>query len=302
MTSRPASTHRWTLRSLASVVWTVVVVAALVLLVAPDASEVRAAAALIGPAAASTSLLLVVVAKLLLAEFFGAIAASEGVVLSRRERQRTYHLSQLAKYVPGFVWQFASKGYLLSQRGATPATAGRIIVTEQVGIVGGALLVGLALIIAAGSGTPDLMSMLLPSMAGPTLQMVIPLTVVTLVGILAVVSRRRTPGLLRLRPLVQLGAAWIALSAAFAVISAPAVTVDAASLLTAGAAFPLAYVGGYLAPFAPGGIGVREALLVLLLAPLTSTEVAVALALAARAIYLVVEVALGFVLARAART
>lgn len=55
-------------------------------------------------------------------------------------------------------------------------------------------------------------------------------------------------------------------------------------------AFAAAYVGGYLALFAPAGLGVREGLLVALLLPVLEAEPALALAVVARVWTTVVEV------------
>jgi len=55
-----------------------------------------------------------------------------------------------------------------------------------------------------------------------------------------------------------------------------------APFLYVGPAFAAAYVGGYLALFAPAGLGVREGLLAAFLAPVLPPEAALAVAVAAR--------------------
>lgn len=58
-------------------------------------------------------------------------------------------------------------------------------------------------------------------------------------------------------------------------------------------AFSIAWATGYVAVFAPSGIGVREAVLVALLAPSVPAEEAVAYAAVSRVIWTLVEFVLG---------
>ena len=287
------------LRTVASLVWTVVLVAALVGFVLRDPGGLRAALGLFRPVAVLTSALLILLAKLLLAEIFGVVARSEGVPLSPYERQRTYHLSQLAKYLPGFVWQFASKGYLLQRQGAPPAIAARVIAAEQVWIIGGAAVVG---IVAATAAVP-VVAMDVGLLTGPWGEAPRTLfAVFAAFALLGVAILRRRGGWVARRRLVGLSlAAWVALSLSFAVLVASVGGVHVSSLLIGGAAFPIAYIGGYVAPFAPGGIGVREGLLAALLTPILETEVAAAVAVMSRLVYLTVEVVLSTGLSRSRR-
>jgi uncharacterized membrane protein YbhN (UPF0104 family) len=68
--------------------------------------------------------------------------------------------------------------------------------------------------------------------------------------------------------------------------------------LFVGPAFAAAYVGGYLALFAPAGLGIREGLLAAFLAPVLAPQAALALALAARLWTTAVEVVPAGLLAR----
>jgi hypothetical protein len=62
------------------------------------------------------------------------------------------------------------------------------------------------------------------------------------------------------------------------------------TFLAAGPAFAAAYVAGYVAIFAPAGIGIREASLVVFLSPVLAPEPAAALAVVARLWTTAVEV------------
>lgn len=280
-------------RNVASIVWTAAVTVALVAFVLRDPDSLRAALGLFSPVAILVSALLVLLAKVLLAELFGAVARSEGVPLSLYERQRTYHLSQLAKYLPGFVWQFASKALMLQRQGAHPATTARVIAIEQLWIIGGAMFVGVgaaAGMVATGGGL----------LAGPTgdIRWVLRAGLVGFAVLSATLLLRRSGrGVSRSHAGLSL-AAWLALSLSFAVLVAAASSMEFTSLLVGSAAFPIAYVGGYVVPFAPGGIGVREGLLAALISPILLPEVAVAVAVMSRLVYLAAEVMLSVVLVR----
>lgn len=284
------------LRTVASIIWTVALVIALVAFALRDPDSLRAALGLIGPVAALTSAFLILLAKVLLAELFGVVAHSEGVPLSIYERQRTYHLSQLAKYLPGFIWQFASKGYLLQRRGARAAVSARVIAVEQFWIIGGAAVVGLVVaVIAVPRFAADVG--LFTSVPGETQRFIlVAFATFALLGIALLL--RRANSAVRRRLIVLTLTAWSALSLSFAVLVATVGDMQVTSLLVGVAAFPIAYIGGYVVPFAPGGIGVREGLLVALLAPVLSAEVAVVLAVMSRFVYLAVEVVLAMSLSR----
>lgn len=283
-------------RGIASIAWTVALVVALAVFMRRDSAGLRAALSLIGPGAALASALLILLAKILLAELFGAIARSEGVPLSTYERQRAYHLAQLAKYLPGFIWQFASKGYLLRRRGARAATAAHVIAVEQIWIIAGAALVGLtATAVAVLIPAREEAFLLLP----PVDNTVVPVAALAALAVVVVGLLLRKDDWFSRRSVIALSlSAWLALSLSFAVLVASAAGADVVNLLAGVGAFPIAYIGGYITPFAPGGIGVREGLLAVLLVPILQTEVAVAVAMMSRLVYLFVEVVLAIVLVR----
>ena len=286
-------------RGIASIAWTIALVVALAVFVRRDPDGLRSALSLFGSGTVLASAALVLLAKILLGELFGLVARSEGVPLSAYERQRTHHLAQVAKYLPGFIWQFASKGFLLRRRGASAATTARIIAVEQLWIIAGAALVGLA---ATAVAVPILAreeGLLLAPLLG---YQGVPIAALAVLDIAAsgllfrkcIMFSRRSVAVLSL-------SAWIALSLSFVTLVAPAVGADVASLLLACAAFPIAWIGGYIVPFAPGGMGVREGVLAALLAPVLQVEVAVSVALMSRLVYIVAEVALAIALVKRPR-
>lgn len=199
-----------------------------------------------------------------------------------REVVPPFFVAQLGKYIPGSVWSFAAQGALAARRGLparVPATAAVLFL--GVHVASGALLVG---VLGWWADLPR--------------WLVLASLVVGVVGLAPVVHRllgsrlagtdcrwdlaRSAGGLLRMVPV------WTAYAVALAVL-APAR--DAREVLTLGCAFALAHAAGAAFPLAPAGLGAREAVLVLLLAPVLGADVAGALALVARLLHTVADFA-----------
>lgn len=282
------------IRRVASASWMVLVLVAVAAVVLRDAATVSESFRLTGATNVTLAALLLLTGKLLLGETFGAVARGGGVALSFWHRQRAYHLSQLAKYLPGFVWQFASKGVMLVSRGATRQQSVRIITMEQIWLILGALSTGGLLFLVAGFLDWNATRGRFALAIGPAALGVVALLVVagTLSARMASASGQGIT--LRLREAGALLVAWLALSASFASLGLSAnAGDDYRTALTLAAAFPLAYIGGYVTPFAPGGIGIREGLLVVLVAPQIGVARAASAALISRIVAVFVELILG---------
>ena len=89
--------------------------------------------------------------------------------------------------------------------------------------------------------------------------------------------------------------AWVAYGAAFWMLARGLVATGSLSLPMAIGAFTLAYILGWLALFAPGGVGVRELVLVGMLAPTLGTGGALAVTVASRVLLTVLEAAAALV-------
>ncbi|KAF0655042.1 hypothetical protein L107_00945 [Cyanobium sp. Copco_Reservoir_LC18] len=226
------------------------------------------------------------------------------IPVSRRDGFYMYNLAQLAKYVPGSIWQFVSRIAMLRARQA-PATAIRdSILAENGWVVGSALLIGVVLL---GLAQPAFYLRLLEALGRvpPTLALPLGAVLLALAGALAVAlprlrrrSSRLLPWLIRLRPpraaSLSLLLGWAALGASFWLCLRP--------FLGAGPAWPavigvycLAWVAGYLVPFAPAGLGVREVVLALALDPFLAADTSLVVVAVHRVLYLLVEVLLALV-------
>ena len=219
---------------------------------------------------------------------------------------RVFAAANLARYIPGGVWQFASLAAMSASNGLSILAVVSAAVFQQIVLASVGLVLGLAFAPVARLGPswslplPALLSVVLVAIAG--LIALLPTATRAIDGWL---SRRRNMALslprVRRRDvatyvgLTTLG--WIGYALAFVLFTHGVLDPVPLDPLLLAASFILSYVSGILAVFAPGGLVVREAALVALLAPGLGGEQALALALASRLWLTLVDAALsGFML------
>jgi uncharacterized membrane protein YbhN (UPF0104 family) len=194
-----------------------------------------------------------------------------------------YMVANLGRYVPGKVWQVAALATLARQRGIPAATATAAAVLLQGIAIASALLVGVGSLWTLADGAAWRWAV----PAGVIGALVLGLTPAVFHFLTESWFRvTRTPEPPALQPTDALG--WLALGLLNWVVYAGAFWVmveglglDVAFFATS-SAFAAAYVVGYLAIFAPAGVGVREASLLALLSPQLGAGTAGAVAVIAR--------------------
>ncbi|UYN90644.1 MAG: flippase-like domain-containing protein [Anaerolineales bacterium] len=196
--------------------------------------------------------------------------ASQQKTFTFLEAARIFFLSQPAKYLPGGIWAFPAKGLLLKQRGFSNQVTAGAILYETLALCSGALVLGS---LASDIAIVDLRWI---AAGGVVLGWVAMLILLKPPGALA-----RLPEKWRLassEPITLGAAAWKA-TLSLAVASAGWVLAGAAfymTLLALGvppgadialvsiASFAISWLLGFVVFLSPGGVGVREASLVLL--------------------------------------
>ncbi|MEO6445267.1 MAG: lysylphosphatidylglycerol synthase domain-containing protein [Gemmatimonadaceae bacterium] len=177
---------------------------------------------------------------------------------------RIWFISNLGRYLPGKVWQIGAMGIMAQQRGVSPiAATGSAIVINLVN-----LLAGIGLTLAAGAEYFDqrgaaivLAIVLLAALA------LAPRLLPPLARLLGAVTRRRLE-VPRLPDsaiwIAALGclAAWLLYGVAFQMFVAGVIGHAPGPTSSYVAAFTGSYLAGYIAVFAPGGLGVREPALI----------------------------------------
>jgi glycosyltransferase 2 family protein len=199
---------------------------------------------------------------------------------------RVFFTANLARYVPGKLWQIAGLAYLARREGVPPGTATGAAVLGQAFALAGATLVGAGVLIGSelgvrfGGGWA----------AGALLVLLVAATFPAVFkGALALwfrVARAEVPG--GFRPDQVFGVRWLGLYVVAWVLQGLAFWMLARGLGLDLAVFPgvaayaAGYALGYVAVFAPAGIGVREGFLIAFLGPILGGPTAAALAVIAR--------------------
>jgi len=202
---------------------------------------------------------------------------------------RTWSLANLGRYVPGKVWSVAGLVVLAQRAGVAPGPAAASAFVIQAVSLGS----GVAVVAAAA-----------PPHSAPPLR----LAAAGLVAVVTIAALAWRPTAAWLGRLVKatppleplaLGAvltstlltilSWWTYGAAFWMLARGLVPGTPLPLTSAVAAFTLGYVLGLLALFAPGGVGVRELVLIGLLAPFLGSGGALAVSLASRVLLTVLE-------------
>lgn len=234
------------------------------------------------------SLLVTWAMYILLIHAWRAVLQTWGERLAWGTAVRIWFVSSLGKYIPGKLWALAAMAVMAERAGVSGAAAtASSIVMQMVSITTG-VAVALALLgaeVVAGSTSFG--------MTGVAV-----LTALTLAGTAVVASPQvmgwlgrviGRPGNVRhVGPLALAHAtipslvAWLGYGTALFLLvrgTLPEVTLTWA---TATGAFAASYIAGYLAVIAPGGLGVREGALILILGPVVGQGNAVAIAFASR--------------------
>lgn len=209
---------------------------------------------------------------------------------------RVFMLANLGRYVPGKVLQIAGLAYLARREGVRPAVATAAALLGQGIALLGATLVGLGALFGANEtwrpwGWAGLAAVaalvLLTSLPGPA-------AALEHAWFRLASALSKGPGVDDEEPqpanatLRGFGLRWTLLYAANWSMHAVAFWLLFLSLegwttfLSVGPAFAAAYVAGYVAIFAPAGVGVREGALIVFLSPVLAPEPAAALAVVAR--------------------
>jgi glycosyltransferase 2 family protein len=238
-------------------------------------------------------------ATVLLAVSYAMVAALWAVALHRAAGVglirgiRIWFVANLTRYVPGNVWSFVGAVELAKREGVARRTTLAVMALAQLLSVGTALLVGLPVLVAGEDRLGPA-----PLLGGLAVALAV-LLAVTMRHRLAALLRRRypevEPGDLAPSPAAAalLGAGyvlyWVVTGVAFAALVRSLYPLAAADLPLTVAAYAAAYAIGFLALVTPAGLGVREAVLTVALAPIMPVGVALAVALLSRLWTMLVE-------------
>jgi glycosyltransferase 2 family protein len=221
---------------------------------------------------------------------------------------RVFAAANLARYIPGGIWQFASLAAMSASIGLSVVSVASAAVFQQIVLAGTGLVLAVAFAPVARLGGSWLMPL-------PVLAVAIVAAIAALVILLPLVTRSIDAWLSRRRRMaitlprvdqreiatyvVLTALGWVGYAIAFVIFTHSVIDPVPIHPLVLGASFVLSYVAGILAVFAPGGLVVREAALVALIGSALGGEQALALAIASRLWLTIIDAALAaFVLLR----
>jgi len=242
----------------------------------------------LSPAWLVASVLVVFTSYAVLIEAWRRVVLSMGQQLAYLTAARIWFLASLGKYVPGKVWAIAGAAVLAQRAGVDPAVAvAGALVLQVLALGSGAAVVALTArdafqTVGQGAGLVAA-AVILMSVAGVAV-----LTSQPLLDRIGRLLPGSWPRLRAIPPAVVAAAfvantlAWIGYGVALLLLARGLLPGVNLGLPQAVGVFTCSYLVGFLALFAPGGLGPRESVFLLMLAGDIGLKPAAALALASR--------------------
>jgi hypothetical protein len=278
------------LLSVAKWLWAVAIALAIGVLLWRSRADIAAMLRQIPPWMLLLSFVPQVLAKFLLGENARIAACRSGIAIGYVDATRLYNLSQLGKYLPGSIWQFV--GRAAAYRNRLGAGYGQIrdsLLTESLWTVGGAFVIGALL-----GGVP-LWRFLKDKAPAGLLWWLAGLAVVAISAALALFLWRRTELLRYLKSAIPTPRALLVQSGIWLLLGLSFWILVRACGMGAGLSFSIGlfaggFALGFLVPFAPAGLGIRDAVLTVGLLPFAPPGQALAVTVVARLLYLASEI------------
>ncbi|MEW8289498.1 MAG: hypothetical protein AB2672_03135 [Candidatus Thiodiazotropha endolucinida] len=239
------------------------------------------------------SLLSLTAGKLLLVAIMHQSLLNYKVNFSFSQSFSIYNITQLGKYIPGSIWQFVGKIGMYKSAGLDNKTVRDTILLETFWVVFSAFIFGLLLISFTQyqlliTLTQKIPLIILLAILGTTLFLL-------LLPQLNHHRKRLHDYCRRLlfTPLSFITALliWLVLGFAFWITLTPFSASEIGLVFIIGL-YAFSYAIGFAVPFAPAGIGIRESVLVLGLAPFLDINTAIILAALNRVFYIFIEIIL----------
>lgn len=273
--------------------WIAVVLVAAVIYFSRNFNNVETYFHLLKPGRIFLSLILMLAAKSLFALVSRFSVQAEGWNPSYIQMFSIYALTQLAKYLPGGVWHHVGRFGVYRSKEMSNSKAGKAMILENIWLVASAFAVGFSIFLLI---KPNMAAMILDQdipyyllrPAGAVVLAVWLLGMYLLQRFITDNEQKKCPDPLAVS--ISLTLAWILVGSSFYVLFPYDFQAD---LPTAIGGFAISWAVGFLAIFAPGGLGIREFLLSFMFSSSLSPELAPVLATFHRLIWVTSEIILG---------
>jgi len=209
---------------------------------------------------------------------------------------RIWTVSSLGKYLPGKLWAIAGMAVMAQQAGVAPGAAlGSAVILQALAVGTGAAVAGVCGVGALRQAHPEIVTglVLLVGVSAAGIALLFwPPVVRRLLRVAAPEAAAADAG--PAGPAIAFGVmanivAWFGYGAAFWCLTRGLLPDTRLGLSQAVAVFTASYLAGLLALFAPGGLGVRESVFILMLQGPVGPAAAAALALASRVLLTITE-------------
>jgi len=205
---------------------------------------------------------------------------------------RVFNIANLGRYLPGKIWNILGMYYLVGEYGISKKQTTIAILTSEISYKGSALLIGICYF-------------LFSPLYGQYLPVMITLLACSLIFIHPRIVDKFVNYGLRLfkKQTIEINYSystiliffllyiivWMIYSLAFYVFVSSLTSLESVNIIQFFTILPLCWVVGYIMIFAPGGIGVREGMLVIILGEFLPAEVALVIAVTQRIWFTIVE-------------
>ena len=238
------------------------------------------------------SIFLLFIGKFLLSDITRLSLKKVDWVIPYSEALSITSITQLGKYLPGGIWHFAGKFGVYKVKGVTTKQTTQAMVYENIWLLSSATVVGLLMLLGSSG---DAVCGYAKFLCDDRLRIAIiaGLPVVLVIG-LYLFERLFFPGSKAHIPdfllvLVEQVSIWVLFGISYWLVFPS----QSGFLMPIIGAFSLSWVAGYVAFFAPGGIGIREFLLTVILGGLFASQEVALYATVHRLIWVLVEIILG---------
>ena len=205
---------------------------------------------------------------------------------------RIYNISNLGRYLPGKLWNVLGLFYLANEQGANKRQTTLAVIMNEIGYKGSAIIIGFLYLIYS-----------------PTFKSYLPFMILVLLIFLVIIHPRILGIILNfmlklfkrnaidinfsyataLKYIVYYFVVWFLHSLAFYFFVRAITPVESMNFIHFLTILPTCWIIGYIMLFAPGGIGVREGMLVLVLSEYIAPEIALVIAISQRLWFMIIE-------------
>ncbi|MEW8627128.1 MAG: hypothetical protein AB2551_15345 [Candidatus Thiodiazotropha sp.] len=241
----------------------------------------------------SVAFLAILVAKVLLVLVMHLALCRYQIDLGYLRCFTIYNITQLGKYIPGSIWQYVGRITLYKEADISNAKIRDTLLLETFWVVFSALFIGICLILLTQHSLIMQMLGQLPEyLTQPlSLVMVAALLLLLVVWFRKTVQHYAKQFMFSAKASLVVTALWLCLGFSFWITLLPYTSQDISIIYIIGL-YALSYALGFAVPFAPAGIGIREAILVMGLIPYLDSNTSIVLATINRLLYIVSEIIL----------